>query len=387
MGNLCKKTKSSFIKRKEEDETHPKNVYAYTLDGLKKNDSAGQDTHHMFGFETDNTNIKFFGVYDGHGSYGKQASQSLAKLIEEYLKKNRTKIAKFTTRDMVAKNFETQYEIIQGVFAKDKDTMYEKSGSCAISCLIIDKHLYVINVGDSRAVIGSISSESKFAIQMSMDHKPNEADEYKRIINSGGEIQNSKTNSIGPPRIFKSGEYTPGLAVSRSFGDFVAHEVGVIEKPQVSYKILDVQDEFIALGSDGLYDVMSSLEVVGYIFEKLGDGLDKEQIVKDIVNEARKRWVILHKYKESKENTLNEKLMKGNNDEDVNTPGTKTGNEDEKKGLNPSINDVKDPDKDTNTLGKDTTNDDNLDKNVDMAVMQSANTHIDDITCVICFFK
>jgi len=378
MGNLCKKTKSSFIKRKEDDETHPKNVFSHVIDGVKKNDSSGQDTHHMFGFDTDNTSIKFFGVYDGHGNYGKVASQNVAKHIEEYIRKNKSKIAKFTTRDTVLKNFETLFENIQDIFAKEKDTTYEKSGSCAISCLIVDKHLYVINVGDSRAVIGSKSSESKFAIQMSMDHKPNEVDEYKRIINSGGEIQNSKTNSIGPPRIFKSGEYTPGLAVSRSFGDFIAHEVGVIEKPQVSYKILDVQDEFIVLGSDGLYDVMSSLEVVGFIFEKMGDGVDKETIVREIVNECRKRWVILHKYRESKENTLNEKLMKGNHDEETNAiiKDEETADENKKSDdISKIADDEKNKDVDSN------------EKNVDIPVMHNANTHIDDITCIVCFFK
>ena len=34
---------------------------------------------------------------------------------------------------------------------------------------------------------------------------------------------------------------------------------------------------------------MSSLEVVGYIFEKMAENVDREQIVKDIVNESRNR--------------------------------------------------------------------------------------------------
>ena len=197
----------------------------YALDGIKKNETSGQDTHHMFWFDIENTSIKFFGVYDGHGSFGKQASNKVAQLIEEYLRKNKNKITKFETRGIgiVVKHFETLFENIQNSFSKEKDTTFEKSGSCAICCLIVDKHLYVINVGDSRAVIGSKSSESKFAIQMSVDHKPNESEELKRIMASGGEIQQSNNGSLGPVRIFKLGEYTPGLAVSRSFGDFIAH--------------------------------------------------------------------------------------------------------------------------------------------------------------------
>lgn len=54
-----------------------------------------------------------------------------------------------------------------------------RAGSCGIMILIIDDDLYVVNVGDSRAVMGKNSGKDFRAI--TIDHKPMEENEYKRI--------------------------------------------------------------------------------------------------------------------------------------------------------------------------------------------------------------
>lgn len=47
----------------------------------------------------------------------------------------------------------------------------------------------------------------------------------------------------------------PGLAMSRSIGDLVAKQVGVIAEPEIlRYKIPN--NGFILIGSDGLWDKM-----------------------------------------------------------------------------------------------------------------------------------
>jgi len=61
-----------------------------------------------------------------------------------------------------------------------------KSGSCANVVMTFNDDLYVINVGDSRA-IGS-KDNGAVALDLSQDHKPSELAEFRRIEAAGGHI-------------------------------------------------------------------------------------------------------------------------------------------------------------------------------------------------------
>ena len=61
-----------------------------------------------------------------------------------------------------------------------------KSGSCANVVMTFNDDLYVINVGDSRA-IGS-KDNGAVALDLSQDHKPSEVAEFRRIEAAGGHI-------------------------------------------------------------------------------------------------------------------------------------------------------------------------------------------------------
>ena len=64
----------------------------------------------------------------------------------------------------------------------------------------------------------------KICVEMSIDQKPMRDDEKKRIQEKGGEVSEKLP---GVPRVFRKNDEVPGLAVARSIGDIVAHEVGV----------------------------------------------------------------------------------------------------------------------------------------------------------------
>ena len=53
--------------------------------------------------------------------------------------------------------------------------MLDKSGSCAIVALLIEKKIFVVNVGDSRAIMSY--DAGNFCINLSIDHKPNDENE------------------------------------------------------------------------------------------------------------------------------------------------------------------------------------------------------------------
>ena len=201
--------------KKNENET--KNIFGYCPDGIKE--SNCQDSYHYFGFEVENTNIKFMGVYDGHGSRGKEASLFVNDAIKKLIIDNKNNLKKWSmeinSREIITKMFVDDYKNIQQQMRGDLN--FELSGSCAISALLIDKVCYVINLGNCRAVIGGKLKDNIFTIQMSIDHLPSLPEETERIKKSGGEIKGNDFG--GPMRIYKLNDMIPGLAVSRSFGD------------------------------------------------------------------------------------------------------------------------------------------------------------------------
>jgi serine/threonine protein phosphatase PrpC len=81
----------------------------------------------------------------------------------------------------------------------------------------------------------------------------------------------------------------PGLAMSRSLGDRVAHSVGVSAEPEISEIMLKEQDKIIVLASDGVWEFLSNSEVANIIipyFEKNAP----EAAANALVKAAYMRW-------------------------------------------------------------------------------------------------
>ena len=163
------------------------------------------------------------------------------------------------------------------------------SGTTAVILYINSLGIHVGSVGDSRAILSTIpksisdpgllvpSTKNKYTrsvvpvrklqpIALTVDQKPNHAQELKRIQNAGGEVlrmADELGNPVGPHRVWVKNGTTPGLAMSRSIGDKVAASVGVIAAPILnSFKMYPESDQFIVIASDGLWDVMENIEVV-----------------------------------------------------------------------------------------------------------------------------
>ena len=202
-------------------------------------------------------------------------------------------------RKEAEKFFHKLFTTIQRKFKK-KSNEFERSGTCAICILIVNNHSFIINLGDSRAVIGHNQQGQKIVYQMSIDHKANRPDEKDRIEKNGGYVAVEREHGLGPFRVYSKSDDGPGLAVSRSLGDVFGHTVGVSAIPEISYKLLEENDCFIIIGSDGIWDVMSSPEVVGYVFEKIEKEItwQRQRIVEELVQECRNRWELINIYKE-----------------------------------------------------------------------------------------
>lgn len=73
-------------------------------------------------------------------------------------------------------------------FAETKQKMasINRAGSCALMIMTVDEDLYVINVGDSRAIASKNHGEEFKSL--TNDHKPMDPGEYNRIVTNGGRI-------------------------------------------------------------------------------------------------------------------------------------------------------------------------------------------------------
>uniref|UniRef100_A0A0X3P3B1 protein-serine/threonine phosphatase n=1 Tax=Schistocephalus solidus TaxID=70667 RepID=A0A0X3P3B1_SCHSO len=143
-------------------------------------------------------------------------------------------------------------------------------GSTCIVLLVRDGHIYCANCGDSRAVISSLGVAEAF----STDHKPSLPRERSRILAAGGWIS-------GGNRV------NGNLALSRALGDFTFKRnpqlspVDQIISPEPEVTCRDTrpeEDEFIVMGCDGIWDVLTDQEVVSFVRSRLAAGSPPDSV-------------------------------------------------------------------------------------------------------------
>lgn len=207
----------------------------------------------------------FFAVYDGHGgSY-------VAKFAGENLHKRLVLEKSYTE-----KNYEIAFkEAFLGVDQELRvDPLRPKkpSGCTAVAALVTEYKIYVANAGDSRSVI-SVKGEAK---PLSFDHKPTNHLEQARILKGGGYVDFGRVNG--------------DLALSRALGDFEFKEnwtVGPEEQivtayPDVTCHERTEEDEFLVLACDGIWDCLSSQQVIDFVRHHVATGTDLTEIGKKI---------------------------------------------------------------------------------------------------------
>ena len=102
---------------------------------------------------------------------------------------------------------------------------------------------------------------------LTVDHKPDDPAELERITKHNGVVRAIEVNGteMGPARVWAADGNSPGLAMSRSFGDTVAAQIGVTCEPDFTTHVLTPMDRFLIIGSDGLWEHMSNDEAVGIV--------------------------------------------------------------------------------------------------------------------------
>uniref|UniRef100_A0A5B6ZQF6 protein-serine/threonine phosphatase n=1 Tax=Davidia involucrata TaxID=16924 RepID=A0A5B6ZQF6_DAVIN len=160
------------------------------------------------------------------------------------------------------------------------------SGSTAVTIVKQGSNLFMGNIGDSRAILGSKdSNDSMVAIQLTVDLKPDLPREAERIKQCKGRVF-ALQDEPEVPRVWLPFDDAPGLAMARAFGDFCLKEYGVISIPEFSHRILTERDKFIVLASDGVWDVLSNEEVV----EIVSSAPIRSSAARILVDSAAREW-------------------------------------------------------------------------------------------------
>lgn len=202
--------------------------------------------------------VSLFAVFDGHGGAGvaELATKLLPDLISETL--SRCKLPETALRECFAQLDKNLWSIHSSA---DQD--FHRVGSTANVCLAISRagrmRVFCANCGDSRAVL----SRAGVAIDLSKDHAPQNPGEERRIEAAGGQVV--ICDSIG--------RVDGGLAVSRALGDFkykartdlAPEKQKVIAVPDIKEMTVGECDDYVVIGSDGIFCVFSSEELVSML--------------------------------------------------------------------------------------------------------------------------
>jgi serine/threonine protein phosphatase PrpC len=230
------------------------------------------------------------GVFDGHGKNGHIVSKFVRNKLHSLLLNQKSALTRVNNTVGYGCNFLNHNEKAGGENLPNKDfnkwdeacvnafKVMDKeikliesldcscSGTTAVVVIRQGEDLVIANLGDSRAVLGTITEEDGVlrAVQLTTDLKPGLPREADRIKKSNGRVIALKEEPH-IQRVWLPHLDSPGLAMSRAFGDFLLKNHGIIAIPDVSYRRLTSNDQFLVLATDGVWDVLSNNEVVSIV--------------------------------------------------------------------------------------------------------------------------
>ena len=236
----------------------------------------------------------YMSVCDGHGTNGHHVSNFIKTILPIYMSENLKHRNILTDTEEIHQIIKETFIIANDKLVENQDIDSIFSGSTCVSVIYTPERLICPNIGDSRAVLARYDPNNNkyIAIELTRDHKPTELDEKQRILENDGRIQPFVEDGefVGPERIWIKEEEVPGLAMTRSFGDRVAATVGVISEPEIKEMELNINDKFMIIASDGIWEFISSQECVN-IISNFYEKNDIKGCCEYLYEESSKRWL------------------------------------------------------------------------------------------------
>ncbi|EEF51342.1 protein phosphatase 2c, putative [Ricinus communis] len=196
----------------------------------------------------------FFAVYDGHGGarVANACKERMHQLVaNELIKKERSSDESYWGKVMTECFKKMDDEVTGGgkgnleggeaLVLSSENTV----GSTALVVMVGKEELVVANCGDSRTVL----CRGGVAVALSRDHKPDRPHERERVEAAGGRVVNGDGNRV-----------LGVLGTSRSIGDQYLRPCVTSEAEVAEVTVIKRtgSDEFVVIGTDGLWDVISN---------------------------------------------------------------------------------------------------------------------------------
>ena len=244
--------------------------------------------------------FNIYGVFDGHGPEGHLISQFVTRYFQLEFKRNKS-IEKIKDLNMIYDKLKSNnFRMIKDIFIKadnilrDQEIESRNSGTTCVIVIHLGEHIICANAGDSRAILiyDKYKNNNYKVFPLSIDSKPELKEEKERIIKMGGiveKVRDQYGQEIGPYRVWgKSKEY-PGLAMSRSIGDFSGKNLGIIPEPEIIETNFGININYIVICSDGVWEFLNNDDIM-----KIGNKFYKENnprgFCKEVVDYSTKCW-------------------------------------------------------------------------------------------------
>ena len=228
-----------------------------------------------------------FGVCDGHGAQG----QAISDYFKEQFVQTVELLLPFEPKpDQIQKALIGATEKVANSLAGTQiDIVF--SGCTCLNVVVSGNNLVCANLGNCRAVIGR-GAEKWQSLALNVEHTLQNRKERERMIANNARIAvdtGENGEADGVERIYMGNQDVPGLEITRSIGDKIGKFIGMISVPETKAFVLQADDKFVIIGTQGLWKYMTGIEAV-CIVRYSWESNEIEQSCKDLVDEAERRW-------------------------------------------------------------------------------------------------
>jgi len=201
-------------------------------------------------------NMALYIVCDGHSGedVSKIAIERFPELFNSYLKEN---------EDEKWNQAFVENALIQCFRKLDEELVHFEEIGSTINIIFMQfedgyRVIYSANLGDSRSIL----VKKNDAIRLSYDHKAIDKNEIERVKKEGGIILKKRLYGT--------------LAITRALGDytFKIDGCGLSVIPYIKRVIVEKDDQYVVMGSDGIWDVINEDQA----FKLIHDTQKKENI-------------------------------------------------------------------------------------------------------------